>query len=443
MAGKFRASTPMSMARAMTADKQSPFVPKLRFPKFHSRNGWPNTPLTSVLKEHGLKSDGASEVHSVSSAKGIVPQVEHMGRSFAASDTARYSLVQPFDIVYTRSPLAKFKLGIVKQHRGRHNAIVSPLYGAFTPINQYLGRIIEAYFDSPFRSVYFLDPLAQKGAKNTIQLSNDRFLSGVLRLPKDEEEQRKIADFLDSLDSVIEAEDHKLQALRQHKQGLMQQLFPLPGKVRPRLRFSQFCNDGSWTSHKFGDFVVKSFYGTSASTTEVGRYPVLRMGNMSDGRLDFSNLVYIDLEPDEFELLRLQKGDILLNRTNSRDLVGKISIFDRDSECITASYIVSFRLDKKRLDPWFCNVMLNTQLYQSRIKVLATPSISQANINPKTFRAGLDIVIPKIAEQQRIAACLYSLENALAAQSQKIETLRVHRRGLQQQLFPAIEGNEQ
>src|SRR3546814_988375 len=98
---------------------------------------------------------------------------------------------------------------------------------------------------------------------------------------------------------------------------------------------------------------------------------------MGDGRFEFSNLVYIDLAPQEFESFRLQKGDILLNRTNSRDLVGKISIFDSDLEFITASYIVAFRLDGNRIDPWFCNLMLNTQMYQSRIKLLATPSISQ------------------------------------------------------------------
>ena len=167
----------------MTADTPSRSVPRLRFPAFQSQRGWPYTMLRAVLEEHGKNSDGASEVHSVSFAKGIVPQVEHMGRSYAASDTAHYSLVQPYDVVYTRSPLSAFPLGIVKQHKGFNNAIVSPLYGVFQPRNRYIGKIIEAYFDSSSRSITFLDPLAQKGAKNTIQLSNNRFLSGALYLP--------------------------------------------------------------------------------------------------------------------------------------------------------------------------------------------------------------------------------------------------------------------
>jgi len=279
-----------------------------------------------------------------------------------------------------------------------------------------------------------------QGAK-VYGISASRISAVPVPVPPTEAEQQKIADCLGSLDDLNAAEGRKLGALRQHKQGLMQQLFPQPGETRPRLRFSEFEDAPEWTPHKIGDFVVKSFYGTSASTEETGQYPVLRMGNMRDGRLDLTNLVFIDLDPQNFESFRLQKGDILLNRTNSRDLVGKISIFDHDLECITASYIVAFRLDNDRIDPWFCNVMLNTQMYQSRIKLLATPSISQANINPTTFRTGLDIVIPKLAEQQRIAAFFSSLDDVQAAQSRRVAALKAYKQGLLQQLFPSPEGD--
>ena len=201
-------------------------IPRLRFPEFKSRRDWQYTMLSDVLKEHGLKSDGTSEVHSVSLAKGIVPQIAHLGRSYAANNTTHYNLVESSDVVYTRSPLGDFKLGIVKQHKGEHNAIISPLYGVFRPRNRHLGLMIEAYFHSPSRSIQFLDPLAQKGAKNTIQLSNNRFLSGALYLPKDADEQQKIAECLGFLDDLIAAESRKLDALQQHKQGLIQQLFP-------------------------------------------------------------------------------------------------------------------------------------------------------------------------------------------------------------------------
>jgi type I restriction enzyme S subunit len=206
--------------------------------------------------------------------------------------------------------------------------------------------------------------------------------------------------------------------------------------LTPKLRFPEFRDEGEWVRYPFDEFVDKSFYGTSSSTSPTGQYPVLRMGNMVDGGLDFSNLVYIDLDRNSFESFRLANGDILLNRTNSPALVGKISIFLREAECMTASYIVAYRLKKDRIDPLFCNLILNTPLYQKRIKTFAKPSISQANINPTTLRKELIICVPEPGEQQKIAACLTSLDEVIASQSQKLEALKTHKKGLMQQLFP-------
>jgi type I restriction enzyme S subunit len=252
-------------------------------------------------------------------------------------------------------------------------------------------------------------------------------------------EQRKIASCLSTLDELIGAQGRKVAALRTHKKGLMQQLFPREGETQPRLRFPEFQDAGDWEEHPFGDFVTKSFYGTSSSTSPTGKYPVLRMGNMMDGGLDFTNLVYLDLDEDAFESFRLNDGDILLNRTNSPALVGKISIFQLKSDCITASYIVTYRLNRKRLDPLFCNLMLNTPLYQARIRSFAKPSVSQANINPTTFKKELSVTIPSLAEQQHIASCLSSLDDLITAETQKLESLKTHKRGLMQQLFPSPE----
>ncbi|MBK8233912.1 MAG: restriction endonuclease subunit S [Candidatus Eisenbacteria bacterium] len=223
----------------------------------------------------------------MSLAKGIVPQVEHMGRSYASSDTAHYSLVRPFDIVYTRSPLAIFKLGIVKQHKRDHNALVSPLYGVFAPHNRHLGQIVEAFFESPTRSYRYLDPLAQKGAKNTIQLSNERFLTGSLYLPDDENEQQKIADCLGSLDDLIAAEGRKLDALRRHKQGLVQQLFPQPGETVPRLRFPEFRSTEDWketTIGNMGEVITGSTPSTSRRDFYGGGLMFVSPGDISDLR---------------------------------------------------------------------------------------------------------------------------------------------------------------
>jgi type I restriction enzyme S subunit len=163
------------------------------------------------------------------------------------------------------------------------------------------------------------------------------------------------------------------------------------------------------------------------------------MGNMVNGGLLFSNLVYLDLDRESFEDIRLVRGDILLNRTNSPDLVGKIAMFDREMDCITASYIVTYRLDMARLDPTFCTAMLNSSRYQAKIKLLSRPSVSQANINPTIFKKELIVAVPSPAEQQRIAACFSALDSRITAACGRLAALKFHKKGLMQQLFPSLE----
>jgi type I restriction enzyme S subunit len=295
-----------------------------------------------------------------------------------------------------------------------------------------------------FLSFYFQLEMSKRTIRSvavgqTMPSLNTEILNDILVATTDLAEQQKIADCLTSLDEVIVAQRWKVEALKAHKRGLMQQLFPREGETRPRLRFPEFCNAPEWPVHPFDYFVTRSFYGTSSSTLDKGRYPVLRMGNMLDGGLNFSNLVYLDLDPESFECIRLLPGDILLNRTNSPALVGKISLFDSDIECITASYIVTYRLDRELINSAFCNLMLNTPNYQAKINALARPSVSQANINPTTFRKELIVSVPELAEQQRIANCLSSLDAQIAAESNQLNTLKTHKQGLMQQLFPAPE----
>lgn len=153
---------------------------------------------------------------------GIVNQIEHLGRSYAAADTSNYNVGHRFDVVYTKSPLKAFPFGIVKQCKFEGEVALSPLYGVFTPKNRHVGLMIEAFFEAPERAQAFLSPLCQKGAKNTLQITNATFLSGRMALPKEEGEQKKIADCLASVDTLIEAQGRKVEALKAHKKGLMQ-----------------------------------------------------------------------------------------------------------------------------------------------------------------------------------------------------------------------------
>ena len=185
---------------------------------------WRVVRLNEILTEHRLQSTGSEEVFSVSVHKGLVNQVEHLGRSYASTNTARYNRVLTGDIIYTKSPTGEFPYGIIKQSRICWEVIVSPLYGVFTPVTQELGVIIDAYFESPIMTRNFLHPLVQKGAKNTIAITNSRFLEGKLRLPLDLDEQKAIAVALETSKSELTGIDTEIKMLNYQKRGLMQKL---------------------------------------------------------------------------------------------------------------------------------------------------------------------------------------------------------------------------
>ena len=193
---------------------------------------WSTIALSDVLNEHGDKSTGKEEVFSVSVHKGLVNQIEHLGRSFAAKDTSNYNRVHYGDIVYTKSPTGDFPLGIVKQSLIKEDVIVSPLYGVFTPKTFDLGAILDFYFSSPINANNYLHPVAQKGAKNTINITNKKFLSAKLRLPIDIKEQKKIAQFVQTTKKEMAVLQEILENYKKQKQGLMKKLLTGQWRVK-------------------------------------------------------------------------------------------------------------------------------------------------------------------------------------------------------------------
>lgn len=198
--------------------------------RFKDDNGqdypeWEEKKLSEVLTETKAKNTGDLKVCSVAVKKGVIDQIEHLGRSFAAKDTSNYKLVKKGDLIYTKSPTGKFPYGIVKQSFLDEDVIVSPLYGVFEPMNYFLGYILHSYFYYKENTNNYLHSIVQKGAKNTINISNETFLSKKIRLPINLEEQTKIANFLSNIDKILEEENKKLEDLRQWKKGLLQQMF--------------------------------------------------------------------------------------------------------------------------------------------------------------------------------------------------------------------------
>ena len=186
--------------------------------------GWKSVSLKEVLLEHGNNSTGNEEVYSVSVNKGLVNQIEHLGRSFSAANTDNYNRVHFGDLVYTKSPTGNFPLGIIKQSYTQKDVIVSPLYGVFTPKTFNLGVVLDFYFSSPLRARNYLFPIIQKGAKNTIAITNKTFLSKKLYLPVNESAQQVVAEYVITARSEIVILKNIVEKYKTQKRGLMQKL---------------------------------------------------------------------------------------------------------------------------------------------------------------------------------------------------------------------------
>ena len=186
---------------------------------------WQKTELSKVLQERTEKNINGYTVCSVSVSQGVINQIEYLGRSFAAKETSHYNIVKYGDIVYTKSPTGDFPYGIVKRSYIKNAVAVSPLYGVYKPINDNIGVFLHFYFMQSNNAFNYLHPLIQKGAKNTINITNARFLENSIPLPKTEDEVVYIANALTSIQTKIDLEKSLLCSYEKEKQYLLRQMF--------------------------------------------------------------------------------------------------------------------------------------------------------------------------------------------------------------------------
>ncbi|MCU6770296.1 restriction endonuclease subunit S [Bacteroides cellulolyticus] len=186
---------------------------------------WQKTELSKVLQERTEKNINGYTVCSVSVSQGVINQIEYLGRSFAAKETSHYNIVKYGDIVYTKSPTGDFPYGIVKRCYIKNAVAVSPLYGVYKPINDNIGVFLHFYFMQSNNAFNYLHPLIQKGAKNTINITNARFLENSIPLPKTEDEVVYIANALTSIQTKIDVEKSLLCSYEKEKQYLLRQMF--------------------------------------------------------------------------------------------------------------------------------------------------------------------------------------------------------------------------
>ncbi len=205
--------------------KEGMDVPEIRFPGFS--DAWEQRKLGDVLRVDTRRNGDTfarEDVLSVSDEFGCVNQIRFQGRSFAGEDISNYKIVDAGDIIYTRSPLQAKPYGIIKVVRDE-TGIVSPLYIVNKATEGNDAEFIYRVFDLPYKTNNYLSPLVRKGAKNTMNISEDEWLSGDIVVSPNYEEQKIIGVFFKHLDNLITLHQRKLELMKKYKKGLMQQLF--------------------------------------------------------------------------------------------------------------------------------------------------------------------------------------------------------------------------
>jgi len=167
-----------------------------------------------------------------------------------------------------------------------------------------------------------------------------------------------------------------------------------------------------WKFVPIGNVLLDTQYGTSNETSDSG-VPIVGMKNLQNGKVDFSELAYVALDEKEKEKLLLKSGDILLNRTNSYELVGKTGYVEKDCDVVFASYLVRLKVDTKKSFPRFVATWLSSFWADTMIKKIATRAVSQANVNPTEFKKYCLIPLPPLSEQRAIADLLATWDEAI------------------------------
>jgi len=399
-------------------------TPKRRFPEFEDAPAWEPVSLkkVSVPVDERVGQRKLTPV-SISAGTGFVRQDEKFGRDISGNQYQLYTLVRDGDFVFNKGNSLRFPQGCIYLLQGWGQVAAPNVFIAF--------RLKEGYSNGFFQNCFEQN---QHGKQLKKHITSGARSNGLLNISKDTffgieiptptlPEQQRVADCLASADAVIAAQRRKLEALRAHKKGLMQQLFPQEGETQPRLRFPEFEGAGEWGAKPLGKV---------AENLDNKRVPITS-GARAAGNVPYygaSGIVdYVEGFIFEEDLLCVSEdGANLLARTYpiAFPISGKTWVNNH-------AHVLRFR---HGFTQKFVEVYLNSIKLDDFITGMAQPKLNKAKLD------GIPIPLPKEAEQKRIANCLTSLDDLIAAEGQKLDTLKTHKKSLMQQLFPSIKESQ-
>lgn len=392
-------------------NEKSALVPRLRFPEFREAGAWKLEPLSSLAKRSTAKNtDGEhARVLTNSAEFGVVDQRDYFEKDIANQGSLEgYYIVEKGDYVYNPRISTSAPVGpISKNNVG--TGVMSPLYTVFR-----FGGSNNDFYAHYFKSTHwhhYMRQASSTGARHDrMSITNDDFMA--LPLPvSTPKEQQKIADCLSSLDELITAETQKLDALKTHKKGLMQQLFPREGETVPRLRFPEFREAGEWEDRSL-ESVCNGISSGKDNNDPAGLYDLYG----STGVIGKTSTASYR---GEFLLVaRVGANAGLLTKSDGEFGATDNTLVIRLNNSVNLNFVFYY------LD----GLSLNKLIFGS-----GQPLITGGQLK------ALSLYFPNETEQQKIADCLSSLDDLITVQSQKIAALKTHKKGLMQQLFPVLD----
>lgn len=447
MSNKAKTTTPKP-------DGKPALTPKLRFPEFRDAGVWTTETLGSVAAISTEKvGDNTCIPMSITSGVGLVSQMEKFGRIIAGSSYKNYLLLKKNDFAYNKSATKEYPEGFIALYSGDELAAVpNSIFTCFrikgdSPAPQYLNYLLLGNLHGQW-----LRKFIEVGARahGSLSIDEDDLLALPVPLPQGEAslpEQQKIAACLSSVDVLIAAQARKLDALKTHKKGLMQQLFPREGETQPRLRFPEFQNAGEWAEMTIQEMIDKKFiighldgnhgelYPKSDEFTQDKEgIPYISANDFMNGAVDFTRCKRLPMQRARlFKKGVAKDGDILFAHNAT---VGPVAKLKTTGEFVilstTATY---FRCNGARLSNDFLKCCLISPTFVGQYSRVM--SQSTRNQVPITTQRKLKLHTTNFPEQQRIADCLTSLDDLITAETKKLEALKTHKKGLMQQLFPS------
>lgn len=410
-------------------------VPSLRFPEFEDSDAWKEVSLQKLARpvtDRATTKD-ADRVLSLSGEHGILLQSDYFGKKIAGDSTERYLKIRKDDFVYNDRTTKASSFGTIKRLSKYSGGIVSPIYKCFRFQPSENPAFWEWYFESGSHDPA-LGGLVNEGARSgRFNISVTQFLSTNVWRPSASEQQR-IAECLDSSEALIEAQGRKVEALKAHKKGLMQRLFPQEGETEPRLRFPEFEGLGEWKIEPLNKLAQRvtaknTLLTESRVLTNSAEYGVI------DQQSYFDREIVTKANLGGYSLVDF--GDFVYNpRVSAVAPVGPISRNDLGIGVMSPLYTV-FRFMGKATD--FYAHLFKTSVWHNYLINAANSGArhDRMNITTSDFM-NMPLPVCNPVEQQRIADCLTSLDDLIAAETRKLDTLKTHKKGLMQQLFPQV-----